>query len=394
MNKMPYVCEGCIVDEALQELVRENVVSRTCDFCKITSEAIFACELDIVIQRMRECIDYEYTAPENELGWGGKDHGYIGNVLEGADALFAAIGLGIVNDELRILLERYFEGWYCTRDHYGSSESEVFKFAWSRFKDVVQHQRRYTFWECEDTGEFNEPGYDISVNSLMRIIVEHVEDLGLVVELPQGSEMWRVRVFDQGQSSKDPNRYTSPPVDKANQPNRMSPAGVPMFYTAEDFQTGYAETVEPDKMAGKEATGAKFVTLVPLNVLDLFDIQRPSSFFVEFDRTTRQAIDFLAAFADDLSRPIERDDRQHIEYVPTQVFTEYVRFKMLTPSGMPLHGIKYKSSRNGRACYVLFAEQSDCLPGAADRPRPQIVQFVDGSLWTANHVGEVSLCPT
>lgn len=124
--------------------------------------------------------------------------------------------------------------------------------------------------------------------------------------------------------------------------------------------------------------------LLPLNVLDLFSIQRLRSFFVDLDRHSRLAIEFLEAFAEDLSRPIQRDERQHIEYVPTQVFTEYVRFEMQTPDGEPFHGIKYRSSRNGQACYVLFAEQSDCLPGAMDRP--QMVQFVDGSLRTVERL--------
>ena len=34
---------------------------------------------------------------------------------------------------------------------------------------------------------------------------------------------------------------------------------------------------------------------------------------------------FMNKFLHDFSSPIERDDRIHIEYVPTQVITEYLR---------------------------------------------------------------------
>jgi hypothetical protein len=237
-----------------------------------------------------------------------------------------------------------------------------------------------------EKGDYGDPAHGISASNMMQVIAHDIERISPLLVVPVGTEMWRVQIFNRGSSSTDPARYTSPPIDKANQPNRMSPGGVSMLYTAEDCETGYVETVEPDKMVGKEATGAKFVTLIPLNVLDLSSIQRPRSFFVDLDRRTRHAIEFLEAFAEDLSRPIERDDRQHIEYVPTQVFTEYVRYEMHSPGDEPFHGIKYKSSRNGHACYVLFAEQSDCLPGAPDRSRPQMVQVVDGSLRTVERI--------
>ena len=38
---------------------------------------------------------------------------------------------------------------------------------------------------------------------------------------------------------------SSPPLQRAKQPNRMSPAGVPMFYGAEDFDTAFQETFDP-----------------------------------------------------------------------------------------------------------------------------------------------------
>ena len=155
-----------------------------------------------------------------------------------------------------------------------------------------------------------------------------------------------------------------------------------MLYAADDFETACREVADPDQMTGKEVTGAKFRTVIPLNLLDLTAIQHPRSFFSNLDRRSRHAIEFLEEFAAELSRLIQRDERQHIEYVPTQVFTEYVRFEMRTPAGEPLHRIKYRSSQTGRACYVMFAEQADCLPGPASRSSPQLVQFVDGSLQT------------
>ena len=58
-----------------------------------------------------------------------------------------------------------------------------------------------------------------------------------------------------------------------------------------------------------------------------------------------------------MSRPIARDDRIHVEYVPTQVVTEFLRSRVRRRRTV-IDGIKYPSSvLPGRASYVLFANQ-------------------------------------
>lgn len=41
---------------------------------------------------------------------------------------------------------------------------------------------------------------------------------------------------------------------------------------------------------------------------------------------------FLQQFVGDVTLPVELDGREHIDYVPTQVFTEYVRYAFLSMS--------------------------------------------------------------
>jgi hypothetical protein len=127
-----------------------------------------------------------------------------------------------------------------------------------------------------------------------------------------------------------------------------------MFYGCADQETAYAETVDEERLDGKTVAGARFAALESLNMLDLKSIPTIGSFFA-VDRDTRHAIRFLREFATDLARPIERDGRQNIDYVPTQVFTEYVRYELRTPDGSPFHGIRYQSSKNGEPCLVVFA---------------------------------------
>ena len=157
-----------------------------------------------------------------------------------------------------------------------------------------------------------------------------------------------------------------------------------MFYGSDDFDTAVLETVDPAETKGKRVTGAAFRSTVPLNVLDLTAIPKHGGFFNDWTRTVREAVKFLRAFTADISQPVKKDGSQHTEYVPTQVFTEFIRYEVQTPAGEPFHGIKYPSSQNGKGCYVLFAEQAECLSTRKARARPQLLSFVKGSLRTVS----------
>jgi hypothetical protein len=80
---------------------------------------------------------------------------------------------------------------------------------------------------------------------------------------------------------------------------------------------------------------------------------------------------FMSRFLRDFSSPIERDDRIHIDYVPTQVITEYLRDTKL--NGRQVDGIKYRSARSkGGICYVLFVDEYGVQPNAGDLSAEQV----------------------
>ncbi len=145
----------------------------------------------------------------------------------------------------------------------------------------------------------------------------------------------------------------------------MSPAGIPMFYGSDDKKTTLAETDLPEFYAI-----GSFTTLRSLNVLDLTIVGAPSI----FDMTDGSDFDwalFMSQFIRDFSRPIERDDRIHIDYVPTQVVTEHLRDAKL--NGGQVDGIKYRSARNkGGVCYVLFIDEYGVEPNTGDLSAEQV----------------------
>jgi hypothetical protein len=100
-------------------------------------------------------------------------------------------------------------------------------------------------------------------------------------------------------------------------------------------------------------------------VLDLTHVRFPSIFDTS-DDVDYDWLLFMSAFLHDFSSPIERDDRIHIDYVPTQVVTEYLRDAKLG-GDPPLEGIKYRSARrDGGVCYVLFMDKYGVEPNGGD----------------------------
>jgi hypothetical protein len=203
-----------------------------------------------------------------------------------------------------------------------------------------------------------------------------VAELGLIREVSAGTRFWRVQDHGATEILQVPSRFTSPPVECATQPNRMSPAGIPMFYGAEDFDTAVLEVAGKEVVENRAATGVAFEAMRTLNILDLVFMGRYVSYFAPNGRTLRHRPDFLRYFSREVSKAINRDKQQHIEYVPTQVFTEYVRFFVLS-NGNPVDGIRYLSSRNHRPCVVLFFDKDDCLKSREGKP--QALAFVPGT---------------
>ncbi|MGI9120390.1 MAG: RES family NAD+ phosphorylase [Acidimicrobiales bacterium] len=139
----------------------------------------------------------------------------------------------------------------------------------------------------------------------------------------------------------------------------MSPAGIPMFYGSEDPETALAEL----RLASltRLATVGAWTTARPLRFLDLVDVDVPSLFDMVGKSQRRWRL-FLKAFADDVSLPASPSGAA-VDYVPTQVFTEYVR--QVLGGSDPVRGIRYRSAmRPQSVSWVLFVDAGGRTEGA------------------------------
>ena len=378
-----HVCAECIGDPVLADLISQNARKTSCSYCHRQSDRPFTAPLSYLVEIMAEIIREEWVDPVHELPFESAEGGYQGApVLEG-DELLEEIKFLPENEQLFEDVASWFSSHpWCRRDAFSLTPSEIGQMGWKRFCQEVMHVRRYTFWTSLDdfVPEYH-PDY-LPPGRMLAEIKAVVDDLSLIREFPQETQFWRAQEHKQGELLTVPDRFTSPPLSQAKQPNRMSPAGIPMFYGAEDFDTAVLEVSGKELKRGCETSGLIFKALRPLHLLDLNHLGRHASYFGANGRELWHRSRFLRYFARDVSKPIDRDERQHIDYVPTQVFTEYVRYHMASPSGQRVDGIRYLSSRNYRPCYVLFFDQEDCLKSREGRP--QSLSFVPGSLKTVS----------
>jgi hypothetical protein len=247
-------------------------------------------------------------------------------------------------------------GEFFSRLHYFMlPRREALRYGCDRFVEQVKHKTRYLFLG-EDDEDYHPD--DIPPTRMLDELGAEIRAVGCVQAITAGTPIVRVRVDDAAQRHTTATALGTPKREYALQPNRMSPAEIPMFYGALDCDTALRETVNPADVRGKVATIGTWVPTRDLQMLNLTSIGPVPSMFDEEDRHLREAIAFLRAFAAEVSLPVR--GTEHIDYVPTQIVTEYFRHRYRTDGGDRVDGITYTSSRTGEPACVIFAESDDC----------------------------------
>ena len=294
------------------------------------------------------------------MGYNSGEGGYLGTTYTPQELIDDCVGLEFDNDDLREdIIDCIDDRAWSEPDAYHDTERDILNYHWDYFKTVVKHKVRYMF---RDTKAFKTYSYEENASEILKTIGETVNKMELIRDLPNKTKLIRCRQHSAAEKIEKAEQMVSPPDEIAIYPNRMSPAGISMFYCTFDIETAKLETIETDKAGSLEYTTAEFFTNDSLTLVDftklptrpsIFDSKRVKDFYI---------VNFLHDFVKDLSGPIKHDGKEHIEYVPTQVVTEYFRFVLLTSKEKRIDGIIYPSSKNPNfAACVLFLNHEESL---------------------------------
>lgn len=240
----------------------------------------------------------------------------------------------------------YVEGWI-RRDPTGLPMKDKMIFSWKAFASLVKSKLRYTFFRSEEYYEDIDGNYYRGND----IIADISSMVGVVRRLlPVGTKLYRGRPKDGKAPYMEFKDLTAPPSKSAKN-NRMNPQGISLFYGSLDKETPISEIQNYLDDKSKNIFLGEFETTKELNIIDLCSIPTPDFWMCE--NGDWQKYSFLRSFHDEISKPVDPND-EVIDYIPTQVFSEYLRYIQKTDSGKKYDGIIYKSSQTNKKNIVLF----------------------------------------
>lgn len=316
---MKRVCANCFGDDDLGGWIHDADGAPGCEFCN--SDDAPTCDLNELCAYIQECLEKVFGFAVDHLPYESAEGGYLGSkTWTTYEILREQVSLSLPRDSrdgklFQAILSRLTDETWCEYDWLSLDLDDALKTSWDDFCFTVKHKRRFFFHASgEDTHD------SFTSATLLKTIAKISQGMGLVRELPvDKAGLWRART-DLGQDhAATASDFGPPPLEFAKQANRMNPPGIPMLYLASREQTAVRETKTQAALVGR------WVVVRPLRVLDLRALPDVPGIFSGVERNERLAIRFLHSFAYDIMQPVERDDRVHIDYLPSQVVSEFVR---------------------------------------------------------------------
>ena len=357
------VCGKCIEDAGVRNAIAYFASSPRCDFCGTRFRSDKAAPVRDIAAFVMGCLAQDYDRPENVLSHDSESEtGYAGSVYDASE---------LIQDYLYCeweVMEALIgcvttDRWWCEKDPAVFLPGRRLQIGWDSFSRYVKHRSRFMFLREDEQPRdiFDAPDDTfVPAAAMLDVLGNAVTSARLLKTVRPGTRLFRARPVKPGADWHwTADALGPPPESDAGPPaGRMNPAGIAVFYGAREEETALKEALNSN---GRVAVGV-FSPLRNLRVLDLTHVgQLPyRSIFENVTASGRGLKAFLEAFAEDVARVTARDGREHIDYVPAQIVTEYLRRVFVTPEGERLDGILYPSTRNpGGTNVALFFNRRD-----------------------------------
>ena len=357
-----WVCQQCVGEDVyLRLLVHRNLKDKKCTYCE--SKRRKAAPLAALMPAVLHGVHYNYNDEAN--AGCTYDREFDIEWLLSRDVLEQVLELEeldwpekLVDDVAEAFTNT---GWVEAPDGdwMGSHTYERLHWSWGAFARVVKHRSRFHFQRKKRSEEDDDEL--VNAHDMLPFLGRLVRQHRMVRRLPASTVLHRIRPGVHPHSRIE---LGAPPAKKAGS-GRMNPAGIPYLYLAFDEKTALAETRVKSRAAVTVSTWSPHRDL---NVIDLTHVPRCPSIFSE-KRREYEMVMFLFKFADEIAKPVVPDGSEHIEYVPTQVVSEYFSQSFRIAKRKRVDGLIYQSavSPNGKNL-VLFPQFDDVQCGATPDP--------------------------
>ncbi len=352
-----FVCDRCVEDKYLGQLIADHAVQKRCSYCGRRARKEIAAPVEVLMPPIAYALQSNFAdpasagVPRDDGEWiTGESITYTRDALE---SLPLGGHDGLIEDVARAFANA---AWYpCANGYWLDDHQHVeLGYAWEGFVDAVKTRTRYFFQQPTSVGDEFDHRRPLSPEGLLRWIGDVAQDLVLVGPIAAGTPLFRVRLCATEEKFETFEEMGPPPTNLAGA-GRMNPAGISYLYTALDSQTALAEVVPRPPC---RATIATLLLRAEARFLDLTALPDVPSIYDEARADTREVLLFLRRFIHAITQPVLRDGRQHIDYVPSQIVSEYFS-QVHRFDGQCLAGIVYPSAvRDGGKNVVLFPPDS------------------------------------
>lgn len=344
------ICYECVKDKYLAKVILENSVSKKCSYCDKKFRSNKAATYNFIMNKIYQTI-FNYYGNADNLNIPFDEGEWVVDSTSIEDVLFE-INPGW-DDNFSIDLANSADPWLYLVKHSNGDwleipESETLLYSWDSFKNQILYKTRYLF--------LNEPNDDfadnqiIPVSSMLNALEKLCIELNLIKKVKKNSFFYRVRSHSKEESFSEFDHMGVAPLRIATA-GRMNPAGIPYFYIADSSLTAKLEVIKDQE----HWSCAKFKLKKDIDVIDFSCLPEIPSIFEIEEYKNRQKIIFLHDLVEDISKPVGPDEKDHIDYIPTQVVSEFFRYRFKPV----VKGIKYRSVKNPKGLNIAFFESEN-----------------------------------
>ncbi len=314
-------CSNCFSEFEIIKFIESCHVIGDCDYCG--SRDINVCAVEDVGRFIMEGVERYYEDAANQVSYVSVDGGYQLPTLDIEDILLEeqyifGDRLEEPHDLLKDLVTND-ETPYVRKSLYGPPPGDPDEIRyWENFCKKVKTEKRFTIFLS--SSEENQYDYNQPKEFLNHLTKNFMPTLIEVLQ-PQ-TKIFRARI-DNGTKKWFHKDLTSPPPQNSRN-SRMNPPGISFFYG------GLSPDVcihEIGPRVAENVVVAEFEAIKQLFVLNLTKAikSRRSIFDPKYSFSYEEYFKpFLEHFIKNISRPIRKSNSE-IEYVPTQVFTEFIK---------------------------------------------------------------------
>ena len=351
----------------------EDESAKNCSICDNNARTV---SLEDLMERLFSCITRFYDHPEDGASYDGREGGYLITTYETDELLFEVLGLS-VDEVLQTEIEACLgDRAWCDHNFHHDSESSHLTSIWSQFEKLVKETSRYVFEDQEVENDiYLNP---VKPSQILYYITDYIKELSLVESFKTNTlECFRARRHLNSEEVKTVKEIGSPPSVYASA-NRFSAEGISAFYGAKSELVAVKEVGPPS--TSELISTAKFTNHRELRLVDLSKVRVLSKIDVE-NHDLYYPSEFMASFSKQISKKASGSYNSAIEYAPTQIVTEFIRFVL--PELLKVEsidGLIYTSSRvHDEVCYVIFANNEECAD--AEETNDSTIMKLVGGPW-------------